>query len=57
MFAVTNPDVQEMSMNSSDLQHSPLYHVCEHTVSHQCYLNLVMLDNTCIMIIICMNEL
>ena len=44
-------------VHSSDLQHGPLYHVYEHTVSGQCNLNLVMLANTCIIIIICMNEL
>ena len=57
IITVTNPGVQQMSMNSSDLQHGPLYHVYEHTVSGQCYLNLIILDNTCIIIIICMNEL
>ena len=44
-------------VHSSDLQHSPLYHVYEHTVSGQCNLNLVMLANTCIIIVICINEL
>ena len=44
-------------VHSSDLQHSPLFHVYEHTVSGQCNLNLIILDNTCIIIVISMNEL